>query len=177
MRDAVSLAQLSLANPSVAGVVIRKNQGRESGASQPHPHTQVIGTGRPFAPIAREKAVLEQDPTLWQQILEFAEREQLLIAEREGCYLYFSPFGTFPRSYEVVDTRSSCRLDEVDPTRLHIFSDLLYRALEILGDAPLDYEVHAEPGLPLHAHINARHYPYSNIAGTLNLPMQLLRRV
>src|ERR1700722_19169532 len=31
-------------NPQVKAVVIRKNQGRESGASQPHVHQQIIGS-------------------------------------------------------------------------------------------------------------------------------------
>ena len=45
----------------------------------------------------------------------------------------------------------------------------------ILGPLPLDYEIHQGEGLPLHAHINARLYPYSNVAGTLNLPSTLLQ--
>ena len=28
----------------------------------------------------------------------------------------------------------------------------------------------SEKGVPIHAHVNARLYPYSNVAGTLNLP-------
>ena len=46
-----------------------------------------------------------------------------------------------------------------------------------LGPLPLDYEIHQGAGLPLHAHINGRLYPYSNVAGTLNLPSQLVHNV
>ena len=52
-------------------------------------------------------------------------------------------------------------------------STLLYDVLQILGPIPLDYEIHDGPGVPLHAHVNARHFAYSNIGGTLNLPSNL----
>ena len=54
------------------------------------------------------------------------------------------------------------------------FARAIFRILKILGPLPLDYEIHQGAGLPLHAHINGRLYPYSNVAGTLNLP-NLLR--
>jgi len=47
--------------------------------------------------------------------------------------------------------------------------------LRILGPLPLDYEIHQSSELPLHAHVNARLFPYSNVAGTLNLPSTLLK--
>jgi hypothetical protein len=53
------------------------------------------------------------------------------------------------------------------------FAALLHEVLGLLGPLPLDYEIHDAPGLPLHAHLCARYYPYSNIGGTLNLPSDL----
>jgi len=38
---------------------------------------------------------------------------------------------------------------------------------------PLDYEIHDGPLVPFHAHVSARHFPYSNIGGTLNLPANM----
>jgi len=175
VRDAAALSAISFENPEVASVVVRKNQGRESGASQPHPHTQVIGGGREFSPIAAENRVVEGSPGLWEEILDLVESERLIIDQRDGCYLYFSPFGAFPRSYEVVDTKASGRLHQIPHDRLDGFADLLFAALDILGDDPMDYEIHADQGIPLHAHVHSRFFPYSNIAGTLNLPLQLLR--
>jgi hypothetical protein len=58
----------------------------------------------------------------------------------------------------------------VSAEQLDAFSRLLHEALGILGPLPLDYEIHDDPGVPLHAHVSARHFPYSNIGGTLNLP-------
>ena len=44
----VRLMRHVLENPTVRSVIVRKNQGRESGASQPHPHQQVIGSPHPL---------------------------------------------------------------------------------------------------------------------------------
>lgn len=176
LRAAAEIADLSFANPTVRSVVVRKNQGRESGASQPHPHSQVIGADRVLPPLAREHEVLAGDPTVFRDLVDLARREGLVIAEHDGIVLFFSPIGAFPRSYELVDLAAQGRLGEIEPRRLDAFADLLLQGLAQLGDTPLDYEIHADRGLPLHAHINAREYPYSNIAGTLNLPSGLLRR-
>ena len=45
----LEVARRAYANPAVRAVLIRKNQGHESGASQPHVHNQVIGSDIPFA--------------------------------------------------------------------------------------------------------------------------------
>ena len=88
---------------------------------------------------------------------------------------YASPFGGFPRSYDVVMPNYRGLMTELTPGQMREFADALYRILLVLGPLPLDYEVHQGEGLPLHAHINARLYPYSNVAGTLNLPSTLLQ--
>jgi hypothetical protein len=64
-------------------------------------------------------------------------------------------------------------ITEVDADIIEAFAFLLHQALRILEPLPLDYEIHDGPGIPLHAHVSARHYPYSNIGGTLNLPANL----
>ena len=43
LQTTATIAGFAYTNPSVQSVIIRKNQGRESGASQPHLHNQVIG--------------------------------------------------------------------------------------------------------------------------------------
>jgi galactose-1-phosphate uridylyltransferase len=170
----VAVARLAFANPAVHSVLIRKNQGRESGASQPHLHNQVIGAEQPFPPVRQERERLALEPMLWSDILAFVADEGFLIAERDGCVLYFCPFGVFPRSYEVVCPNVDCRITEVPAAVIDTFAALLHEALGLLGPLPLDYEIHDGPGVPLHAHVCARYYPYSNIGGTLNLPSDLL---
>jgi UDPglucose--hexose-1-phosphate uridylyltransferase len=175
IRTAVEIARRAYSNPAVAAATLRKNQGPQSGASQPHIHCQVIGADRLFPPIAQERGRLREQPRLWHEIVDFASSEGFLVEETDGCYLYFCPFGTFPRSYEIVDLKADGPIVEVDAARLDLFTSLLYKALNLLGDMPLDYEIHDAEGVPLHAHINARYFPYSNIAGTLNLPSGIWR--
>jgi galactose-1-phosphate uridylyltransferase len=174
LQACAEVARIGYRNPAVASVLIRKNQGRDSGASQPHVHTQVIGTDIPFAPIVREQEVTEAQPAIWGEILTFVREERFLVEERDGCASYFCPFGTFPRSYEVVATGYCGRITEAPREVLATFSDLLRGVLCALGPVPLDYEIHDGEGIPLHAHVNSRHFPYSNIGGTLNLPSTLL---
>jgi galactose-1-phosphate uridylyltransferase len=170
----LEVARRAHANPAVNSVLIRKNQGRESGASQPHVHNQIIGSDVPFAVVARECEVTAQTPRLWHEIVAFARDHGWLLEEREGCCAYFCPFGTFPRSYEVVCLDDWVRAVDLPAQRWKVFAALLYSVLNILGPIPLDYEVHDGPGVPLHAHVNARHFTYSNIGGTLNLPSNLV---
>jgi galactose-1-phosphate uridylyltransferase len=169
----LAVARIAYSNPTVQNVLIRKNQGRESGASQPHLHNQVIGADQPFPPVVQERQRLSEDPALWRAILAFVADERFLIAERDGVVLYFCPFGVFPRSYEIVCPDVDGRMTELPVHVIDTFAALLHQALGLLGPLPLDYEIHDGPGVPLHAHVCARYYPYSNIGGTLNLPSDL----
>jgi hypothetical protein len=102
-------------------------------------------------------------------------RLELIIENRDGVVTYASPIGQFPRSYDVVMPKQFGLLTDLDEHQLAAFARALYRILRVLGPLPLDYEIHQGEGLPLHAHINARLYPYSNVAGTLNVPSTLLQ--
>ena len=74
-------------------------------------------------------------------------------------------FSKYARSYD--------RYAQLQKSMAERLAALLYGVLTLLGPVPLDYEIHEGPGVPLHAHVNARHFPYSNIGGTLNLPSTL----
>lgn len=174
LAAAAQAARRSYENPAVRAVVVRKNQGRHSGASQPHVHTQVIGSDLLFAPVAREIEVGTAEPGLWRDAVRFLDGEGFLLETRGDVVSYFCPWGTFPRSYEVVVPDYRGRFCDLPAATRRDFAALLHGALAILGPIPLDYEIH-DDGVPLHAHVNARHFPYSNIAGTLNLPSTLLR--
>lgn len=173
LRVDIAMARLAYQNPAVKAVLVRKNQGPQSGASQPHVHNQVIGFDRPLPPVWQEHERLVEEPDLWWRIIDFARDEGFLIEERDGCFLYFCPFGTFPRSYEIVCPGIRSRLTDLETPRLDAFTALLHRVLATLGPTALDYEIHDGPWVPLHAHVNARHFAYSNIGGTLNLPVGL----
>jgi galactose-1-phosphate uridylyltransferase len=173
----VRLMRHVLENPAVHSVVIRKNQGRESGASQPHPHQQVIGSPQPLPAIEAEARAERENPELWEELIEIVERAGLLIERRDGIVSYASPVGAFPRSYDVIMPEFRDSLTELPAEELQMFSRAIFRLVRILGPLPLDYEIHQGASLPLHAHINGRLYPYSNVAGTLNLPSQLVHNV
>lgn len=164
-------------NPSIHSVIIRKNQGRESGASQPHPHQQVIGSPQPLPAVEAEARAERDYPGLWVDLIELCESLGLLIERRDDVVSYASPVGAFPRSYEVIMPEFRGMLTELSPSDFANFARAIFRIVHILGPLPLDYEIHQGAGLPLHAHINGRLYPYSNVAGTLNLPSQLVQNV
>jgi galactose-1-phosphate uridylyltransferase len=164
-------------NPAVHSVVIRKNQGRESGASQPHLHQQVIGSPSPLPVVEAELRAQREHPELWRELLELIEGIGLLIERHDGVVSYSSPIGAFPRSYEIVMPEYRGLMMDLPPEGLRAFGRSMFRILRILGPLPLDYEIHQAAGLPLHAHINGRLYPYSNVAGTLNLPSVLRQNV
>ncbi len=161
-------------NREVKAIAVRKNQGRESGASQPHVHQQIIGSPRPLPAVAQEASADRETPGLFNEMIELFERLQLIIENQHGIVTYASPIGLFPRSYDVVMPKHFGLLTDLDEQELSLFARALYRILRVLGPLPLDYEIHQGEGLPLHAHINARLYPYSNVAGTLNIPSTLL---
>jgi galactose-1-phosphate uridylyltransferase len=164
-------------NASVHAVVIRKNQGRESGASQPHPHQQLIGSPSPLPAIEAEVRAERENPDLWNELIELVGRLGLVIEQNDGVVSYASPIGAFPRSYDVVMPGFRGMLTELSPERMAPLARALFRIVRILGPLPLDYEIHQGGGLPLHAHINGRLYPYSNVAGTLNLPSAMVQNV
>jgi galactose-1-phosphate uridylyltransferase len=161
-------------NREVKAIAVRKNQGRESGASQPHVHQQIIGSPRPLPAVALEASAARETPGLFNEMIELFDRLDLIIENQHGIVTYASPIGLFPRSYDVVMPKHLGLLTDLDERELSAFARALYRILRVLGPLPLDYEIHQGEGLPLHAHINARLYPYSNVAGTLNVPSTLL---
>ncbi len=171
------VARRALENPAVQSVVIRKNQGRESGASQPHVHQQIIGAPVALPAIRMEARAQLENPALWRELLEVVAELELVIDKGEGVLSYASPIGAFPRSYDVIMPEFRGLLSELGAERMRPFARALYRILRVLGRLPLDYEIHQGEGLPLHAHVNARLYPYSNVAGTLNVPNTLLDNV
>ncbi|MFZ1888295.1 MAG: DUF4921 family protein [Candidatus Binataceae bacterium] len=171
----VRVMRLARENRAVRAIVIRKNQGRESGASQPHLHQQILGSPEPFPSVAAEARAERATPGLFEEIINLMDRLGLTIESRGNIISYASPIGAFPRSYDVVMHQyRDAQLPELSTEELREFSGAIYRILALMGPLPLDYEIHQGEGLPLHAHINARMYPYSNVAGTLNLPNTLL---
>lgn len=172
----VRVMRLARGNPAVHSIVVRKNQGAQSGASQPHIHQQIIAGREPFPAVAAEARTFAAMPSMYDELIALVDRLGLIIERTSGVVSYASPIGAFPRSYDVVMPRHrGAELTDLSAAELGDFAGAIYRILHIMGPLPLDYEVHQGEGLPLHAHLNARLYPYSNVAGTLNLPNTLLQ--
>jgi UDPglucose--hexose-1-phosphate uridylyltransferase len=167
------LTKRALENTAVGSVTVRKNQGPESGASQPHVHQQVIGAPSVLPALEMELRAHREDPRLWEEMVELASELELTIERVGEVVSYVNPAGTFPQSYDVIAPRCFGLLSELSQDELRSFAAVFYRLLAFLGPLPLDYEIHQGLGLPLHAHINVRVFPYSNVAGTLNIPRHL----
>jgi galactose-1-phosphate uridylyltransferase len=173
----VAVMRRVMENRAARSVVIRKNQGRESGASQPHVHQQIIGAPYALPAVAAEAQAERRSPGLWDEMIELVEKLDLVIERGDGVVSFATPIGAFPRSYDVVMPRFRATMAELDLDGLRAFARAICRILRVLGPLPLDYEIHQGEGLPLHAHINSRLYPYSVVAGTLNLPNVLVQNV
>jgi galactose-1-phosphate uridylyltransferase len=177
MEVNAQVVERSLGNPSVQSVVVRKNQGPESGASQPHIHQQIIGSPGCLPAMEGELHAAQSDPRLWDELIELMGQMELTIDNGSEVVSYASPIGAFPRSYDVVMPHHREMLNQLDAEGLRAFARAMHRILRFIGPLPLDYEIHQAQGLPLHAHINVRRFPYSNVAGTLNLPQGIFDSV
>ena len=124
-----------------------------------------------------ELRAAQSDARLWDELITLMQELDLTIDDGSEVVSYASPIGAFPRSYDVVMPRHRALLCELDGAGLRAFACAMHRILRFIGALPLDYEIHQAQDLPLHAHINVRRFPYSNVAGTLNLPQGIFDSV
>jgi galactose-1-phosphate uridylyltransferase len=169
--------RLAYANDHVRSVLIRKNQGRESGASQPHIHNQVIASHALFPDIEVEMRVTAREPHIWTECADFFRTEGWLIHQEEALLTCWSPFGKFPRCFDVIDLAHWGPMTDMTDGVIACFARALHQVLMLFGPFALDYEIHQGEGIPLHVHVNSRQFTYSNIGGTLNLPNDMTEKV
>jgi galactose-1-phosphate uridylyltransferase len=173
----VRAMRLAYANETVCSVLIRKNQGAESGGSQPHIHNQVIASNALFPDIETEMHVTDREPHIWVECADFFRQEGWIIREEGSLVTCWSPFGKFPRCFDIIDLAHWGPLTEMADDVIERFARALHQVLVLFGPFALDYEVHQGDGIPLHVHVNSRQFTYSNIGGTLNLPNDLTDKV
>ncbi|HEX2279028.1 MAG TPA: DUF4921 family protein [Candidatus Tectomicrobia bacterium] len=173
----VRAMRLAYANETVRSVLIRKNQGAESGGSQPHIHNQVIASNALFPDIETEMHVTDREPHIWVECADFFRQEGWIIREEGSLVTCWSPFGKFPRCFDIIDLAHWGPLTEMADDVIERFARALHQVLVLFGPFALDYEVHQGDGIPLHVHVNSRQFTYSNIGGTLNLPNDLTDKV
>ncbi|MCZ6876212.1 MAG: DUF4921 family protein [bacterium] len=177
LSSAAKLVCRSLSNPAVKSVLIRKHQGRESGASQPHIHTQVIGIDRIFPDIECEIDSTAQHPNIWHEIVDLMQDFSFNLEASDGIVSHWSPFGKFSRHFEIISLQDWQPIHQIPPARLRLFAQHMHRLLRALGTAPYDLEIHHGEGIPLHMHLNARRFVFANIGGTLNSPVDVAENV
>jgi galactose-1-phosphate uridylyltransferase len=177
LKANVRIMDMAYANETVGSVLIRKNQGPESGASQPHLHNQVIASHALFPDIEAEVQVTTREPQIWAECAEVFRREGWVIHEADALVTCWNPFGKFPRCFDVIDLAHWGPLTAMPDDVIERFARALHQVLVLFGPSALDYEVHQGEGIPLHAHVNSRQFTYSNIGGTLNLPNDLTDKV
>jgi galactose-1-phosphate uridylyltransferase len=177
LKANVRIVHLAYANETVGSVLIRKNQGPESGASQPHLHNQVIASHALFPDIEAEVQVTVREPQIWAECVEFFRREGWVIREDDALVTCWNPFGKFPRCFDVIDLAHWGPLTAMPDDVIERFARAVHRVLVLFGPSALDYEIHQGEGIPLHVHVNSRQFTYSNIGGTLNLPNDLTEKV
>jgi galactose-1-phosphate uridylyltransferase len=173
----VRVVRMAYANDTVQSVLIRKNQGAESGGSQPHIHNQVIASPVLFPDIEVEMQVTAQEPQIWAECTDFFRQEGWIIHEDDSLVTCWSPFGKFPRCFDVIDLAHWGPLAAMSDDVIERFASALHQVLVLFGPSALDYEIHQGEGIPLHVHVNSRQFTYSNIGGTLNLPSDLTDKV
>ena len=177
LKANVRIMHLAYANETVGSVLIRKNQGPESGASQPHLHNQVIASHALFPDIEAEMQVTAREPQIWAECAEFFRREGWVIHEDDALVTCWNPFGKFPRCFDVIDLAHWGPLTAMPEDVIERFARAVHQVLVLFGPSALDYEIHQGEGIPLHVHVNSRQFTYSNIGGTLNLPNDLTEKV
>lgn len=177
LKTNVRVMAMAYANKTVQSVLIRKNQGAESGGSQPHIHNQVIASNTWFPDVEVEMQVTAQEPEIWLTCIDVFRREGWIIWEDEALVTCWSPFGKFPRCFDVLDLAHWGPMTAMADDTIERFARALHQVLVLFGPFALDYEVHQGEGIPLHVHVNSRQFTYSNIGGTLNLPHDLTDKV
>jgi hypothetical protein len=177
LRVATEIVRRSLCNPAVQSVLIRKHQGRESGASQPHIHIQAMGADRLFPDLEREMEVTARIPHIWQESIDLMRHFTFDLEAGDGIASHWSPFGKFARQFEVISLQDWQPIHQIPAERLRLFAQYVHRLLRALGTAPHDIEIHHGEGIPLHLHLNIRRYAYANIGGTLNSPVDVAENV
>jgi galactose-1-phosphate uridylyltransferase len=177
LKANVRIMHLAFTNKTVGSVLIRKNQGPESGASQPHIHNQVIASHALFPDIEAEMQVTAREPHIWAECADIFRHEGWVIHEEDALVTCWSPFGKFPRCFDVIDLAHWGPMTAMPDDVIERFARALHQVLVLSGPHALDYEVHQGQGIPLHVHVNSRQFTYSNIGGTLNLPNDLTEKV
>ncbi len=166
--SAISLRIADLRNDKrLVHVSVFKNHGENAGATQPHPHTQIIAL--PIEPHNTLR-LMEKDFQYYRRhgrgkvedILENERREKLRVIAQNGDFVAFCPFASsFPFEVMIAPKRALSTLDDLNRDDISYLASLIkevFMRLDVqLGDfnynlafnmAPLNTNFENEPYFP-----------------------------
>ncbi|OGS50942.1 MAG: galactose-1-phosphate uridylyltransferase [Euryarchaeota archaeon RBG_16_68_12] len=137
-------------------ILIFKNHGEKAGASQSHPHSQLIST--PIVPrrIMEEvnAATHYYDSTggscIWCEVIETELEEEKRVVSENDTFVAISPFAArFPFETWILPKAHEMAFEDVtDEERTpfaRMLKDVLGRLHSILDDPPFNYYIHTAP--------------------------------
>jgi len=144
------------ADPRIGHVQIFENRGEMMGASNPHPHGQILATEHVPLQVERELERFAATPTLLEEYV--AQERERVVDENEhfvACVPYWAvwPFETLVASRRRV--ASLPELDEDERTSLASILQQLVQRYDRLFDTRFPYSM----GLHQTSHIHAHFYP------------------
>lgn len=142
-------------NPSLRYVLVFKNYGREAGASQPHPHSQLIGL--PVVP----KRVLEEKENS-EDYFRYKERCPMCDVIRQDKadgrrviweaehFIALAPFASYhPYQMLILPTTHQPFFERMEKRQMmdlaRLFSHVFWALSEVLGDPPFNCVLHTTP--------------------------------
>ena len=137
-------------------ILIFKNHGEKAGASQTHPHSQLIAT--PIVPrrIMEEvtAGIRHYEATggscIWCDIVETEQEEEKRVVSENEMFIALSPYAArFPFETWILPKAHETAFEDItDQERTpfaRILKDALGRLNRILDDPPFNYYIHTSP--------------------------------
>lgn len=127
-----------LAEPTSQAVILFRNRGREAGASQPHPHSQIITL--PIVPprVAAREAILAEHyrrsgRCLLCETLESERKAATRLLAENRSFLALVPYAAgAPCEMLIIPKRHQACFDKAEASELADLADLLIRLIEAL---------------------------------------------
>jgi len=137
-------------------ILIFKNHGEKAGASQTHPHSQLIAT--PIVPrrIMEEVTAANRHyeatggSCIWCDIVETEQEEEKRVISENEMFIAISPYAArFPFETWILPKAHEMAFEDItDEERTpfsRILKDILGRLRGILDDPPFNYYIHTAP--------------------------------
>lgn len=151
------------AHEKISYVSLFKNSGKAAGASQDHPHSQLIAL--PVCPQAMEKelkAIKDSQKCPYCTLLEKEKNSPRLILENSDFIAFAPYYSTVPFEAWILPKKHLCSLGELNPELLfalgEILRDMLGRYSKVLGNLPYNHMFYQLFETPEY-HLNLRLLP------------------